>query len=248
MKLFELTGYLDDYLMVPHIPDSSLNGLQIETDREITKIATAVDATIETFKRANENNAELIIVHHGLFWGKAPIRGPLYRRVRYLIENRLSLYAAHLPLDMHEEVGNNAELAKILGIRNIQPFLRYKGSLIGLFGEIDAIDIHGITELLEDQLRSDIKVFPLGKHKITKVAICSGDGGQDLDQAIEKGADLYLTGETSHEALTLAKDAGINLIFAGHYSTETLGPKALGKHIETKFGLPTVFIDVPTGL
>ncbi len=248
MKLSQITEYLDDFLMIPHIPDSSLNGLQVETDCNITKAALAVDATLETFEQAKTKTAELIIVHHGLFWDKVPIRGPLYRRVRYLIENRIGLYAAHLPLDMHSEVGNNAELAKILGIEDARPFLRYKGSLIGLVGEVETMNIHEVARLLGNHIQGDIKIFPLGKREITRVAICSGGGGQDLNQAIETGADLYLTGETSHEAVALARDAEINIMFAGHYATETLGPKALGKHIETTLGLPTVFIEAPTGL
>lgn len=248
MKLSQIAEYLDTYLMVPHIPDSSLNGLQVETDRDITKVAMAVDATLETFRQAKENKAELVIAHHGLFWDKAPIRGPLYRRVRYLIENRIGLYAAHLPLDMHEEVGNNAELARILGMTNAEPFLRYKGSLIGLIGEIRPMDIHEVTRLLENRIGGDIRIFPSGNRSITKVAICSGGGGQDLNQAIEAGADLYLTGETSHEAVALAGDAETSIVFAGHYATETLGPKALGRHIEARLGLPTVFIEAPTGL
>lgn len=233
--------------MVHHIPDSSLNGLQVETDRDITKAAMAVDATLETFKQAKEYEAELIIVHHGLFWDKVPIVGPLYRRVRYLIENRIGVYAAHLPLDMHDEVGNNRELARILGMTNTQPFLRYKGSLIGLIGEVETTDIHAVAKLIESKIGGDIKVFPSGNCEIKKVAVCSGGGGQDLDQAIEAGADLYVTGETSHEAVALARDAEISIVFAGHYASETLGPKALGKHIETKLGLSTVFIDAPTG-
>ncbi|MGB4009026.1 MAG: Nif3-like dinuclear metal center hexameric protein [Bacillota bacterium] len=248
MKLSEIVEYLDCYLMVPHSPDSSLNGLQVETDRDIIKVAMAVDATLETFEQAKKHQAELVIAHHGLFWDKVPIRGPLYRRVRYLIENRIGLYAAHLPLDMHEEVGNNAELARILGIKNARPFLRYKGSLIGLIGDIEAVNIHEVARLLENQIGSGIQVFPFSRRKITSVAICSGGGGGDLDQAIEAGADLYLTGEASHEAVALARDAETSVIFAGHYATETLGPKALGRHIEAKLGLPTVFVQAPTGL
>lgn len=248
MRLQEITEHLDTFLRIPDIPDSSLNGLQVETERDITKIALAVDATLGALEKAREHQAELIIVHHGLIWDKVPIRGPLYRRVRHLIENGIGLYAAHLPLDMHPEVGNNACLAGILALKDALPFLRYKGSLIGLMGETDTMDFHEVIRLLQNEIDEDIKAFPLGKREITKIAICSGGGGQDLNQAIEAGADLYLTGETSHEALTLAQDAGINIVFAGHYATETLGPKALGKHIEANLGLPTVFIEAPTGL
>ena len=248
MKLSKITDYLDSFLNINYIPDSSLNGLQVETDREITKIALAVDATLDVFKQANEHGAELVIAHQGQFRDKVPLTGPLYRLDRYQMENGIGLYAVHLPLDMHEGVGNNVELARIIGLRNQRPFLRYKGSLIGLIGTIEATDIYEVAKLVEHSTGSKAQVFPFRTGKITRVAVCSGDAGGDLEQAIEAGADLYLTGETSHEAVALAQDGEIGLIFGGHYATETLGPKALGRHIESVLGIPTVFIEAPTGL
>ena len=248
MQLSRITQHLDSYLRVAEIDDSSVNGLQVETDRGITRIAAAVDASLDAFTRAQEAGAELILVHHGLFWEKAPLRGALYRRVRFLIENGIGLYAAHLPLDMHPEVGNNAQLAKMIGLVNAKPFLRYRGSLIGLIGEVRATSVRDFAVLVERRLGSPVKLLDFGRPAITRVAICSGGGGPDLVQAVEAGADVYLTGETSHGAATLARDAGINVIFAGHYATETLGPQALAKHIEDAFGIPTVFIESPTGL
>lgn len=248
MELARITEHLDSYLRVTEIDDSSLNGLQVETDREITRVATAVDATLDAFARAHEAGAELLVVHHGLFWEKVPLRGALYRRVRFLIGHGMSLYAAHLPLDMHPEAGNNAQLAKMIGLANAKPFLRYRGSLIGLIGEVKATSVQDFAAMVERRLGSPVRLLDFGRPAITRVAICSGGGGPDLMQAVEAGADVYLTGETSHGAATLARDAGINVIFAGHYATETLGPRALAKHIEDTFGIPAAFIESPTGL
>lgn len=248
MDLARIVEHLDSYLRVNEIADSSLNGLQVETDREITRIAVAVDASVDTFTRAGQAGAELLIVHHGLFWDKVAIRGPLYRRVRHLIESGIGLYAAHLPLDMHPEVGNNAELARLLGVRNARAFLQYRGSLIGLVGDIERTAIGDLTRAIEHELHGPARLLDYGPCEVTRVAICSGGGGPDLDQAVREGAHVYLTGETSHQAAILARDAAINVVFAGHYATETLGPKALAKHVEEVLGLPATFIESPTGL
>lgn len=248
MQLSRITEHLDSYLRVAEIDDSSVNGLQVETDRDITRIAAAVDASLDAFTRAQEAGAELLLVHHGLFWEKTPLRGALYRRVRFLIENGMGLYAAHLPLDMHPEVGNNAQLARMIGLANARPFLRYRGSLIGLIGEVEKTNVQDFAAIVERRLGSPVKLLDFGRPDVARVAICSGGGGPDLAQAVEAGADVYLTGETSHGAATLARDAAINVIFGGHYATETLGPRALAKHLEDTFGIPTVFIESPTGL
>ncbi|MEW5866693.1 MAG: Nif3-like dinuclear metal center hexameric protein [Bacillota bacterium] len=248
MDLARIVEHLDSYLRVNEIADSSLNGLQVETDREITRIAVGVDASLDTFIRAHNEGAELLIVHHGLFWDKVAIKGPLYLRIRYLVEHGIGLYAAHIPLDMHPEVGNNAQLARLVGLKNTKPFLQYKGSLIGLVGDIPRTAIVDLARMIERALQNQARLLDYGPYQVTRVAICSGGGGPDLDQAVNEGAHVYLTGETSHQAATLARDAAINVIFAGHYATETLGPKALAKHIEEALGLPTIFIESPTGL
>jgi len=248
VRLSSIVEHLDSYLRVPEIDDSSVNGLQVETDRDITRIAAAVDASLEAFTRAKEAGAQLLLVHHGLFWGRAPLRGALYKRVRFLIEHGVGLYAAHLPLDMHPEVGNNAQLARMIGLANPKPFLRYRGSLIGVIGEVERTSVKDLAATVERGLGSPVTLLGFGRREVVRVAICSGGGGPDLMQAVEAGADVYLTGETSHEAATLARDAGINVIFAGHYATETLGPKALARHVEETFGIPAVFVESPTGL
>ncbi|MCR4403554.1 MAG: Nif3-like dinuclear metal center hexameric protein [Firmicutes bacterium] len=248
MDLCQVVQHLDSYLRTDEIDDSSLNGLQVETDRDVTRVAAAVDASFSAFARAREAGAQLLLVHHGLFWGKAPLRGPLYRRVKFLIDNEMGLYAAHLPLDMHPEVGNNAQLAKMIGLENARPFLRYRGSLIGLVGEVEETSLQDLASTVERCLGSPVKLLEFGKRKVVRVAICSGGAGSDLIQAVEAGADVYLTGEASHEAATLARDAGINVVFGGHYATETLGPKALARHVQDALGIPSVFIESPTGI
>ncbi len=246
MELTKIVGHLDSFLRVKEIADSSLNGLQVETARDVTRVAVGVDASLDTFAKANEAGAELIVVHHGLIWDKVAITGSLYRRVRYLIENGLGLYAAHLPLDMHPEVGNNAQLARLIGLRGSRPFLEYKGSFISVVGDIDRVSIEDFARTVERAV-GPVTLLRHGPSEVSRVAICSGGGGPDLEQAVREGADVYLTGETSHQASTIAKDAGINVIFAGHYWTETLGPRALAKHIEDSLGLPAVFVASPTG-
>jgi len=248
LELTQLVDYLDSYLRSKEIEDSSLNGLQVEAGREVTKVALVVDCSIPAFEKARNNGAELIIAHHGLIWDKAPITGPMYRRVKFLIENQMGLYAAHLPLDMHPEVGNNAQLARLGGLRNPSAFARHRGSDIGYIGELPGIPLGELLLRLQAGLGAQPRVFSFGPDRISFLALCSGRADRDLKEAIEKGADTYLTGETSHEAVSLARDAGVNLIFGGHYATETLGLKALGSHIHDTFGLEVVFIDEPTGL
>ncbi len=248
MELARIVEHLDSYLRVNEIRDSSLNGLQVETDRDITLVAVAVDASMEAFVKARDAGAQLLVVHHGLIWDKAAIRGPLYRRVCYLVENRIGLYAAHLPLDMHPEVGNNAQLAKIVRLTNARPFLQYEGSLIGLVGDIEKTTPDELARTVERGIHGPTRLLDCGPREVTRVAICSGAGGSDLDQAVREGAHAYLTGEVSHQAAALAPDGEISLIFAGHYATETLGPRALAEHVNATFGLPTAFIHAPTGL
>jgi len=196
MKRDELVAYLDEYLRVKTIQDDSQNGLQVDGPEEILKVAFAVDACQAAFDQAIAAGAQLLIVHHGLFWEK-PIRliGHLFKRVRTLITGGCALYAAHLPLDIHPEVGNNAELARLLGLQCAAPFGEYHGSDIGI-----------------------------------------------------GGFDTFITGETSHSHFHLTTEYGLNVVFGGHYATETPGVKALARHLSAKFGLETVFLDIPTGL
>lgn len=249
--LSTIVSYLNTYLSIDAYNDGIWNGLQIEGKQEIKKVVCAVDAGLETFQRTVTASGDLLIVHHGHFLKSInpSLVGWQKKRLAPLLEQNISLYAAHLPLDAHPEVGNNTQLFKIIGAVPEMPFASYEGKHISWVGSLaQAQNITIITGLLNNILATTCKVLPFGPSVIKRVAICSGGGGYKLfSQAVEAGVDLYITGDTI-EIYHLAKDAGINVIFAGHYATETLGVKALGKHVAAQFGVDAEFIDVPTGL
>ena len=253
MKIYDFDKWIKNILNIDEMAkmDSSLNGLQVGWyDREIKKIAFAVDASLESFKRAVQSGADMLFVHHGLFWGRViPVIGDHYKRIEFLIKNDLSLFAAHLPLDIHDELGNNAGLSSILGLKKIEPFGEYKGIKTGVKGILDSpLTREEILEKVFGGWDNSIRMLPFGKDKIGSIAIISGDAPFELDQAIEENVDLYLTGESSHAIYHTALEAGINVIFGGHYATEVYGVKLLADKVFKELSLETVFIDVPTGL
>ncbi|MDA3809566.1 MAG: Nif3-like dinuclear metal center hexameric protein [Spirochaetaceae bacterium] len=253
MKIKEFDNWIKGILNIEEMArmDSSLNGLQVgQEEFEVNKIAFAVDASLESFTRAAELKADMLFVHHGLYWGRViPIRGDFYKRIEFLIKNDLSLYAAHLPLDMNEEFGNNAGLSKILGLSDLKPFGEHKGIKIGFKGVLPKpLSRDEIIEKLFGGWDNSIKMLPFGKDKISSVALISGDAPFELFQAIDEDIDLYLTGESSHVLYHTALEAGINVIFGGHYATEVYGVKLLADKVFKELSLETVFIDIPTGL
>lgn len=250
MELYELVNYMDDYLKVNEIEDVSANGLQVEGRKNVKKICLGVDGSLDIFKEASKRKADIIIVHHGLIWGGLKnIRGLVKERIFYLFEHGISLYASHLPLDMHPEVGNNIELTRILGLSDTKSFGAYHGLKIGFKGQYDTPKtLKDISIILEKSLPAKIESFHFGPDKVKSVGIVSGGGGSTFEDCIKEDLDLFITGEPSHSIYHIAKEAGINLIFAGHYATEKLGVMALGKKIEEEFGIKTEFIDIPTGL
>lgn len=250
MQRDELVSYLDEYLRVKTIQDDSQNGLQVEGPGEVVKVAFAVDACQETFEQAVAADAQLLVVHHGLFWDK-PVRlvGPLFGRVWALITGECALYAAHLPLDVHPEVGNNAELARLLGLRDPRPFGEYRGSAVGIGGTLDPLPLSVLVERLEEAIgHPALRVLAHSPALVSRVACVSGGAAFLIDQVAQAGFDTFVTGETSHSFFHYAAEYGLNVVFGGHYATETLGLKALARHLADKFGLETVFLDVPTGL
>ncbi len=251
MKRDELITYLDDYLRVKEIEDSSQNGLQVEGPEEVTKVAFAVDSCQAAFEWAVATEAQLLIVHHGLFWDK-PFRlvGPLFRRVKTLIEGGCGLYAAHLPLDLHPKVGNNAELARLLGLKEPRAFGEHHGHKIGLGGVLDPpIPLDGLIERLARATgESPVRVLAHGPTEASQVGCISGWGGDMMDQVADAGFDTFVTGEAIHAFFHQAAEWGLNVLYGGHYATETLGVKALARHLEKKFGLKTTFLDIPTGM
>ena len=241
--LLDLEGFKD--------ADKSLNGLQVDNDgSELRKIAYAVDASLEVFKRAADAGAGLLFVHHGLFWG-APLRleGSHRDRVKFLLDNNIALYAAHLPLDQHPQLGNNAVLAELLGIKNKEPFGLYHGHKIGYKGELSKpLTTEEAVKRISFMDRPAIGVLPFGKKENKNCAVVSGGAADDAFQAIEEGLDLFISGECSHSVYHYAMESGINVIAGGHYSTEVWGVRRVMEECVNQLGIDAEFIDVPTGM
>ena len=248
MKLDEVVQFLDEYLKINEWSDKSRNGLQVEGSSKVEKIAFAVDACMDSFKGAKRVNADMLIVHHGLVWGGIEyVRGITARRLKFLLENEISLYAAHLPLDAHPEVGNNVQLLKLVGAEVDEPFGVYHGMAIGYAGTIDA-SVDDVANAIKETLNTEVKLLRVGEDRVKRVGVVSGKGAFAIPQAVDSGLDLFITGEAEHEAYHVAKEGGLNVIFAGHYATETVGVKALMEVVEDKLGVEVEFVDVPTGL
>jgi dinuclear metal center YbgI/SA1388 family protein len=231
--------------------DSSLNGLQVDRrNREILRVACAVDACMESFRRAAAANADLLFVHHGLFWGpNVAVRRSHYERLRFLIEHDLALYAMHLPLDLDPLLGNNARMAMRLGLLDIEPFGAYKGLRIGVKGRFDRpVTIDDVPVMLGFDPDASLAVLPFGTKDIRTVGIVSGGGTHEVDQAVADDLDLYITGDASHTMYHYCLEESINLLCGGHYQTETFGVQAVAEYLSSETGIETVFIDVPTGL
>lgn len=253
MTLEKLDTYFRSILPIADLEkgDSSLNGIQVgDKSAEVKRIAFAVDACMRTFEAAASRKADCIFVHHGLFWGRPlAITGTHYNRIRFLLERGMSLYAVHLPLDMHPEYGNNAALARKLGIIDIEEFGAYKGVTIGWKGLLPkAMNIDEVIAAIGLEREDCLAVLPFGPSAIEKTAIISGGATHELMQAVDAGVDLYLTGEASHVMYHQALEAGINVIAGGHYNTEVWGVSLLAEKCGIDTGCETEFIEGPTGL
>ncbi|UCD24039.1 MAG: Nif3-like dinuclear metal center hexameric protein, partial [Gemmatimonadota bacterium] len=226
----------------------AVNGLQVENSGSVTRLAVAVDACQAVIDRAVDIGADLLLVHHGLFWrGLEPLSGRHGRRIRKLVRSDIAVYSSHLPLDVHPEVGNNVVLARMLGLEPTEPFAEAHGQHIGLSGYL-SLSLHDFTALVTSCLGVEPMVIAGGPQRVTRVGVVAGAGGSFIEQARDIGLDTYLTGEGSHHTYFDAEEWGLNLIYAGHYATETVGVKALAGHIEEVFGLPWDFIEHPTGM
>jgi dinuclear metal center YbgI/SA1388 family protein len=231
--------------------DTSLNGLQVDNDgTDVQKIAFAVDAGLESITRAAASGAGLLFVHHGLFWGSSRcIAGNFRSRIKALLDSNLALYAVHLPLDSHPEVGNNAVLARLLGIEQPSPFGLYHGRKIGYKGTLkQPLSIEEAVGRIAFMGRPPLGVYPFGKARSATCAVISGGAARQSLDAITEGLDLYVTGESAHEVYHEALEAGLNMIAGGHYNTEVWGVRAVMERSEAVTKLPVEFIDVPTGL
>lgn len=226
----------------------ALNGLQLENDGQVRRIAAAVDAHAHVILRAIEARADLLVVHHGIGWTPlCPVTGARYRWLKAALESNLAIYSSHLPLDAHPQIGNNALLARALKLRNTCPFFETKGRTIGRLGDWSG-SRKALGTVLENLLGQAPVLLPGGPERVKRLAVVTGGAGNDLAQAAAAGADTFITGEGNHWTYGAALELGINVFYCGHYRTETFGVKALAARLSRKFRVPWVFLDVPTGL
>lgn len=248
-RLEDVVQELDRLLEPARFADYGPNGLQVPGCEEVATIATGVSAQLELFERARIEGAELVLVHHGIFWGAGPgpIDHSLARRLRVLFAADISLLAYHLPLDAHPEVGNNVLLAGALGAKRLAPFALHRGEPIGCLAQFPG-DGLPISELLARVQRVTARqplVFDSGPPLVRRLGIVTGAGADHLEDAIAAGADAFLTGEPAERVLAQAREGGVHFIAAGHYATETFGVRRLGEHLSERFGVRHIFLDIP---
>ncbi len=254
--LATIAEFLDTTLNIGGIPDypNAVNGVQVANVGDIQRVATAVDFSSETVNGAVKAGARLLIVHHGMFWGGVqPITAHRYQRLSTLIASDIAVYSAHLPLDVHPELGNNALLARRLGLEPSGGFVRYQTIDVGLSGASN-IPTRLLAQRAGDlaaEFRGTLVTLPFDSDRITrKWGLCTGAGvdSSSLKDAAQKGLDTLIVGEGPHHTAIEARELGIVVLYAGHYATETLGIRALGDLLATRFGVTSTFIDAPSGL
>ncbi len=246
----DVVAALDEMLDIRSIADSCLNGLEIEGGANIEHVGLAVDAAQATIDAAAAAGCDMLVVHHGLFWGRpVAMTGINGRRVRACFAADMSLYAAHLPLDAHPEVGNNALLARLLGGRVDGRFAEFDGTEIGVLATLEEpVDIGGLAGRLAAAGCDEPLIWSFGDAEVSRIAVVTGRGGAALDAAVDAGADCFITGEPVQEAYHAARDHGIHCLFGGHYATETYGVRAVGEWLAEKFDVETTWIDHPAGI
>jgi dinuclear metal center YbgI/SA1388 family protein len=248
--LKEIVGYCDSYLRLGEIQDyeNALNGLQLENSGRVNKIAAAVDVSSRALQECAKCGANLLIVHHGMFWpGLRPVTKALRRQLKFAFENDLAIYSAHLPLDLHPEVGNNILLMRALGFEESAPFFEEKGSLLGR-RVLAGIARSELIKRLEKAVAAPVHAIASGSKKAQAIGVIAGAAGSEIERVAAEGIDTFITGEAPHWAAIAAEELGLNLLLAGHYATETFGVKALAAHLAKKFQVDWDFIDLPTGL
>jgi dinuclear metal center YbgI/SA1388 family protein len=240
--LLDLIGHLDALLSPSAFDDYGPNGLQVPGTDSISTVVTGVSASVDLFERAAEHDADLVLVHHGLFWGAiGPVDAQLKRRLELLFEHNMALAAYHLPLDAHPEVGNNALLADAIGATDHEPFVG-----IGVRARLPGISPEDLRARVRDATGGrEPLAFLAGPAPVSTIGIVSGGAAKHLDDAIAAGLDAFVTGEPREPAMNDAREAGIHFLAAGHYATETFGVRALGDRLAAEFGIRHVFADVP---
>ena len=250
VSLAAIVGYCDRLLRTAQIQDydRAANGLQVENRGSVTRIAAMVDASLATVRLAVAAKVDLLLVHHGLFWAPAhPWTGKRYEVMRCLIKHNLAIYSSHLPLDAHPRLGNNAQLCAALGLKKLRPFFESHGQCIG-FQATANISRAELAGRLQRATGAMPRVIPAGPVICRRIGIVSGGAGEDLQKAAEEQVDTFITGEGPHWTYAMAEDLGLNVLYGGHYATETFGVKALAAHLSARFKVPWTFLDHPTGL
>ena len=255
-SLADVTAHLDAVLRTSEIPDypGALNGVQVENRAPITRIAVAVDASLQTIQGALDAGANMLVVHHGLFWsGAQALRGNTYERFRRLLANDVAVYSSHLPLDLHPTLGNNALFARALGLEPVEGFARFQSISVGVMGQAD-IATETLATRADAIARAEggalVSVGVTAGRRTHRWAICTGAGASSdtLHEAADANVDTLIVGEGPHHTGVDAAERGIAVLYAGHYATETFGVRALGAELERQFGLPWSFVTAPTGL
>ncbi len=245
-----LVSYCDRLLHTRRIGDyeAAHNGLQVQNRGTVRRLAAAVDASLTTVQMAIRARADLLLVHHGLFWSPAhPWTGRTYELMRLLLEHDLAVYSSHLPLDAHPRLGNNAQLCAALGLRKLRPFFLSHGQPIG-FQCSTRIARDELVRRLHRATGVEPRLIPAGPSQCRRIGVVSGGAGNELRRAAAEGVDTFVTGEGAHWTRTVAEELGLNVLYGGHYATETFGVKALAAHLSRKFGLHWTFLDHPSGL
>lgn len=250
MNNYEIVQYLNEYLNIAEVPDyaGALNGLQVQNSGKISRIGAAVDASQAAIEQAIARGCDFLLVHHGLFWdGNVPVTDRRYRRLHKLLTNDVAVYSAHLPLDVHPEVGNNVQLARAIGVQVRGSFGDYKGMSVGVWGELD-ITRETLAARMDDLLGVRVRLLAGGREVLKRVGVITGGAGSMISDAVSMQLDAFITGEGAHHTYFDAMESGINVYYGGHYATETFGVRALAEHLSQRFDLPWEFIDLPTGL
>ncbi len=255
-SLDDVARHLDTVLRTSEVPDypGAMNGVQVEHDGPVTRCAVAVDASLHTIDAAVASGANLLVVHHGLFWGGSqPLRGRTFQRVRRLLAHDVAVYASHLPLDLHPTLGNNAIMARTLELTPSAGFAHFQSVAIGVMGDAD-VETSTLAARCDALARREggrLVALGVTPHRRTRRwALCTGAGASSdtLREASSAGVDTLIVGEGPHHTAVEASELGIAVLYVGHYATETFGVRALGEEIERTFGIPWSFVPAPTGL
>jgi len=251
IELKEIVRYLDTELRIAEVPDypGALNGLQLENDGRVTKVAAAVDASLPVFEKAIAAGADLLIVHHGMFWhGARRVVDSQYEKLKLAMNANMAVYSAHIPLDIHHEWGNNVLLCEKIGMQNTEKFHPWKGELLGLKEEMD-LSLDELVKRVRAAVGGDVNICHGRKsNNVGVVGVITGGAGSEVQAMADSGINTFITGEGPHWSYPLAEELGLNVIYGGHYATETFGVLRLIEVLKLKYSLCNHFVGSPSGI